>query len=103
MGENVSHGHNAYLQLFVTIGGVGFALAMWTLVISPVLSFWRGNPVQIEMMSLLFAIFVFMVLHNFLESDFLEGDGPAWVAFVLMLAMLRLSRSGGRDMAGSMP
>jgi len=101
--QNVSHGHNAYLQLFVTIGGVGFALAMWTLVISPVLSFWRGNPVQIEMMSLLFAIFVFMVLHNFLESDFLEGDGPAWVAFVLMLAMLRLSRSGGRDMAGSMP
>jgi exopolysaccharide production protein ExoQ len=91
--QNVSHGHNAYLQLFVTIGGVGFALAMWSLVLSPAISFWRGNPAAIDMMAMLFAIFVFVVLHNFLESDFLEGDGPAWVAFVLMLAMLRLSRA----------
>jgi O-antigen ligase len=101
--QNVSHGHNAYLQLFVTIGGIGFVLAMWTLVIGPVLSFWRGNPARIELMSLLFAIFVFMVLHNFLESDFLEGDGPAWVAFVLMLAMLRLSRPGRNDAGGVAP
>jgi O-antigen ligase len=93
--QNVSHGHNAYLQLFVTIGGIGFTLAMWALVVSPAFAFRRGNPAQIELMSLLFAIFVFMVLHNFLESDFLEGDGPAWVAFVLMLAMLRLSRRAG--------
>ena len=101
--QNVSHGHNAYLQLFVTIGGIGFALAMWALVISPVISFWRGNPMQIELMSLLFAIFVFVVVHNFLESDFLEGDGPAWVAFVLMLAMLRLLRSDSIDGAGATP
>jgi exopolysaccharide production protein ExoQ len=33
-----------------------------------------------------------MLLHNFLESDFLEGDGAAWVAFLLMLAMLRRVR-----------
>jgi O-antigen ligase len=90
--QNVSHGHNAYLQLFVTIGGVGFALAMWSLVIGPAFAFWRGNAAQIDLMSLLFTIFVFMILHNGLESDFLEGDGQAWVAFVMMLAMLRLSR-----------
>jgi O-antigen ligase len=98
--QNVSHGHNAYLQLFVTIGGIGFALAMWALIVSPAFSFWRGNSARIELMSLLFTIFVFMVLHNFLESDFLEGDGPAWVAFVLMLAMLRLSRPSRIDSAG---
>ena len=33
-------------------------------------------------------MFVFIILHNFVESDFLEGDGPAWVAFVLVLACL---------------
>jgi O-antigen ligase len=54
----------------VTIGAIGFALA----------------------------IFVFMVLHNFLESDFLEGDDPAWVAFLLMLAMLRESMRARRAM-----
>ena len=101
--QNVSHGHNAYLQLFVTIGGVGFALAMWSLVLSPAVSFWRGNPAAIELMAMLFAIFVFVVLHNFLESDFLEGDGPAWVAFVLVLAMLRLSCAARIDSAESMP
>jgi O-antigen ligase len=101
--QNVSHGHNAYLQLFVTIGGVGFALAMWSLVLSPAISFWRGNPAAIELMAMLFAIFVFVVLHNFLESDFLEGDGPAWVAFVLVLAMLRLSCAARIDSAESMP
>jgi len=39
-----------------------------------------------------FAIFVFIVLHNLLESDFLEGDGPAWVAFLLALATLGWKR-----------
>jgi O-antigen ligase len=91
--QNVSHGHNAYLQMLVTIGGVGFVLAMSSFVLAPAVAFWRGNGVRIDLMSLLFAIFVFVILHNFLESDFLEGDSQAWVAFVLMLAMLRVSRA----------
>jgi hypothetical protein len=32
-----------------------------------------------------------------MESDFLEGDAPAWVAFLLMLALLRTTR---REAAG---
>ncbi|HXL99309.1 MAG TPA: O-antigen ligase family protein [Rhizomicrobium sp.] len=87
--ETEAHGHNAYLQLLVTIGGVGFALAMFALVVQPFGAFLRAATSELALKSLLFAIFVFMLLHNFLESDFLEGDGPAWVAFVLMLAMLR--------------
>lgn len=90
--ENEAHGHNAYLQLLVTIGGVGFALAMIAFVAQPVAAFLRAAPEDLPFKSLLFAIFVFMILHNFLESDFLEGDGAAWVAFLLMLAMLRRSR-----------
>ncbi|HEX3810253.1 MAG TPA: O-antigen ligase family protein [Rhizomicrobium sp.] len=91
--ETVAHGHNAYLQMFVTIGGVGFVLAMIAFVIQPALAFARGAPAQSWFKPLLFAIFVFTLLHNILESDFLEGDGPAWVAFLIMIAMLRrLSR-----------
>jgi O-antigen ligase len=87
--QNISHGHNAYLQLLVTIGAIGFALAMLTFVVQPARAFWRFDELSTDARSLLLAIFVFMVLHNFLESDFLEGDDPAWVAFLLMLVMLR--------------
>ena len=90
--EAAAHGHNAYLQLLVTIGGIGFAPAMLSFIVLPAISFWRAQPVQLELYALLFALFVFTLLHNILESDFLEGDGPVWVVFVLMIAMLRIPR-----------
>jgi O-antigen ligase len=86
--KNTSHGHNAYLQLLVTIGGVGFALACFAMIVAPLRAFIRLGASHIELCSLLFAIFIFMVLHNFLESDFLEGDNGPWVAYLMMLAML---------------
>jgi len=90
--NTVAHGHNAYLQLFVTIGGVGFCLALVGLVIIPLIGFLRENSGRVAEMAMPFAIFVFIVLHNLLESDFLEGDGPAWVAFLLALATLGWKR-----------
>lgn len=83
----VHHGHNGYLQLLVTIGGTGFALAMLSLLLAPMAAFWRRGDTALK--SLLFALFAFLVLHNLMETDFLEGDGVTWVAFLLMLAMLR--------------
>ncbi|HEX3429682.1 MAG TPA: O-antigen ligase family protein [Rhizomicrobium sp.] len=87
--QSISHGHNAYLQILVTLGAAGFALAMAALVVSPAHDFWRFDPANLGTKTVLFAIFLFMVLHNAVESDFLEGDGPPWVAFLLMLACLR--------------
>lgn len=85
---NVAHGHNGYLQLLVTIGVIGFAFAMVSLIVAPLLAFWRNRD-EPKTLALLFAIFVFIVLHNVVESDFLEGDSAAWVAFLLAFAMLR--------------
>jgi exopolysaccharide production protein ExoQ len=87
--QNVAHGHNGYLQILVTIGGIGFALAMYAFVLKPALAFWRRDDAHLAFKSLLFSIFVFVLFHNLLESDFLEGDGVQWVAFLLMFAMLR--------------
>jgi O-antigen ligase len=84
-----AHGHNAYLQLLVTIGGIGFVLALLALVMAPLRRFLGTTALRDPLMPMLFAVFVFMLLHNFVESDFLESDGPAWIAFVLMLALLR--------------
>jgi O-antigen ligase len=88
----VSHGHNGYLQLMVTIGVIGFALAMLALVVMPLAGFWPRDPDNLPLKALLFAIFVFVVLHNLLESDYLESDGPTWVAFLIMIAMMRTMR-----------
>ena len=86
--DAVSHGHNGYLQVLVTIGGIGFGLAMLALVAAPARRLWaldlRGDGFK----SMLVAIFVFAVLHNFMESDFLEGDGVTWVAMLLVIAAL---------------
>ncbi|HEY1615233.1 MAG TPA: O-antigen ligase family protein [Rhizomicrobium sp.] len=91
--QNESHGHNAYLQMLVTIGLPGFLLAMLVFVALPMREFLRFEANRLDIKAALFAIFVFMILHNVLESDFLEGDGPAWVAFLLTLGVLRQLRS----------
>lgn len=97
--QNEAHGHNAYLQLFVTIGGIGFALAMLALVFSPLRQFLGDHGARLGVVSLLFAIFVFMIPHEALESDFLEGDSPAWVAFLIALSALRGLRADARRQA----
>jgi O-antigen ligase len=90
--ETVSHGHNGYLQILVTIGGIGFVLAMTALVIQPLRHFWPLNPPSAPFEAdtfkpMLFALFTFMVLHNVMESDFLEGGG-AWAALLLVIGAL---------------
>jgi exopolysaccharide production protein ExoQ len=89
------HGHNGYLQLLVTTGAIGFALAFAALIVSPAVAFWERRG-EIATKALLFALFVFLVLHNLMETDFLEGDGVTWVAYLMMLAMLyQLRREAG--------
>ena len=91
--DAVSHGHNGYLQVLVTIGGVGFALCMLAVMVMPALRFWRLDWEESGFKPMLFAIFVFALLHNFMESDFLEGDGPTWSALILVIAALGARRS----------
>jgi exopolysaccharide production protein ExoQ len=86
--DAVSHGHNGYLQILVTIGGVGFLLAMLALLAAPVRRFWSLDWDESAFKPMLFALFVFAVLHNFMESDFLEGDGVTWSALLLVIAAL---------------
>lgn len=81
-----SHGHNGYLQLMVTTGTVGFLFGMAALIVVPLIQFWRRGDIAFK--ALLFALFVFLMLHNLMETDFLEGDGVAWGAYLLMMAML---------------
>ncbi|HEX2591120.1 MAG TPA: O-antigen ligase [Rhizomicrobium sp.] len=87
--EAISQGHNGYLQLMMELGLVGFALAMIAIVVQPAIVFWRRDAIPVPFKAFLFGIFVFMVLHNFMESDTLQGEGPAWVPYLMMLSWLR--------------
>jgi exopolysaccharide production protein ExoQ len=98
--DAVAHGHNAYLQLCVTIGSVGLLLALVALIVLPLTKFVRENSGRVAEMAMPFALFVFLVLHNLLESDFLEGDSPAWVAFLLVLAALGWKRAAAEPEPG---
>jgi len=84
----VSHGHNGYLQVMVTIGGIGFILAMLALVVAPARRLWTPDHTDHGLKSMLMAIFVFAVAHNFMESDFLEGDGVTWCTMLMTIAAL---------------
>ena len=93
MGEKwigtVSHGHSGYLQAAVETGWIGLILAMAALVIQPLAQFALLAREQRLFVTLLFSIFVFVILHNVMESDFLEGDAPQWVAFLIAITMMR--------------
>jgi len=90
--DAVSHGHNGFLQVLVTIGGIGFGLLVLAVIVMPLRRFWTLERDDIDFKAMLFAIFVFAILHNFMESDFLEGDGPTWAALLLTIAALNAQR-----------
>jgi exopolysaccharide production protein ExoQ len=86
--EAIADSHNGYLQILITTGGIGLTLAVLGLVIEPIRRFWPLEPARTGFKALLFALFVFVLAHNFLETDFLESDNTAWFAFLVMLASL---------------
>jgi exopolysaccharide production protein ExoQ len=86
--DAVSHGHNGYLQVLVTIGSIGFVLAMLALLAAPVRRFWTLDWEESAFKPMLLALFAFAILHNFMESDFLEGDGVIWASLLLVIAAL---------------
>jgi O-antigen ligase len=87
--DAVSHGHNGYLQVLVTIGGIGFVLTLLAAMVAPLIRFWPLDHQEEDAFKpMLLALFVFAILHNFMESDFLEGDAPTWAALLLTIAAL---------------
>ena len=86
--DAVAQGHNGYLQVLVTIGGIGFLLALSALLAAPARRFWALDLKEDGVKPMLFALFAFAILHNFMESDFLEGDGAVWASLLLVIAAL---------------
>jgi exopolysaccharide production protein ExoQ len=87
--EAIADSHNGYLQILIATGGIGLILALASMVMDPFRRFWPLDPARAGFKALLFALFVFVLLHNFLETDFLESDNSGWFAFLVVLASLK--------------
>ena len=88
----VANGHHGYLELFVTLGIPGFVLAMLALFARPAVWFAERSNLDAGFRGLLFTIFAFFLMHNFVETNFLNTDGAEWVTFLLAIAMLKTAR-----------
>ncbi len=83
----VSNSHNGYFDMFASLGAIGFTLALGALLVAPFRRFWPLNfdPSKAGY----FAIFIFVIFHNFTEADFLSSDGVSWLVFLMVLGALR--------------
>jgi hypothetical protein len=61
---------------------------MLATIVWPLRRFWALDMGEDAFKPMLLALFTFLVLHNFMESDFLEGDGPSWAAMLMVIAAL---------------
>jgi exopolysaccharide production protein ExoQ len=95
--SQIGEGHSGYLEMLVTLGGIGFAVGMIGLIVVPFLSFWRKDRAASNTNALLFTLFVFDVLHNFMESDFVQVTSAQWGQMLLVIAVLRVSEREARE------
>jgi O-antigen ligase len=92
----IGEGHSGYLEMLVTLGGIGFALGMLGLLIQPFINFWRADRNNSDLNALLFTLFIFDVLHNFMESDFVQVTSAQWGQMLLVISLLRVTRREAR-------
>ena len=86
--EAAGSSHNGYLQMLAMLGGVGFTLGLAALMIDPLIRFWPLDYREPVFRSMLFALFVFFLLHNFMEPDLLDRESPVWFAALAVIAGL---------------
>ena len=89
--SEIGEGHNGYLEMMVTMGGIGLALGLFAVVVQPFAQFWSARRTDANFNALLFTLFVFSLLHNFMESDFVNVTSAQWGEILLLIGLLRVS------------
>jgi exopolysaccharide production protein ExoQ len=102
--EIVPHSHNGYLEILVTTGAIGLTIAIFAFVLIPIKQI-LFSPLRydIELKSLLLALFFCTVFSNLFETIFLNRDLPEWVIFLMVLAILHQMTTRGAIVAKPSP
>ncbi|MEH8018599.1 O-antigen ligase family protein [Rheinheimera muenzenbergensis] len=80
----LTHAHNGYLEIFAATGFVGFLLCIVALVITPFLKGISNAFYDSRFIFLYFTTFLFFVLHNLLEADYLNAADGRWLIILIM-------------------
>jgi O-antigen ligase len=86
---HTSHSHNGYLELLATTGYPGLALGVLALVIAPLTKFMTLDSSERDLKGMLFSVWVFALLFNFMETQIFTRDRQIWLMLIIVIASLR--------------
>jgi exopolysaccharide production protein ExoQ len=82
-----AHSHDGYLEIWVTTGPLGLVLLLISFLILPAYWFLTGSTRENQaLMVPAFAIWVFVMYQNLLETSFFDKDRQVWVIFLAAVA-----------------
>ncbi|WP_284313001.1 O-antigen ligase family protein [Labrys miyagiensis] len=84
----VIQSHNGYIEVLASTGLIGFALAIFALVIWPACRFFMVRPRDARLYALCFSIWFYGLLANFTESQFFSLDKQIWLLVVIAISMV---------------
>ncbi len=83
-----AHSHNGYLEILVTTGPLGLIMLILTFLLLPAWWFLTGaRRENRRLMVPAFAIWVFVLYQNLLETSFFDKDRQVWVIFLAAIAV----------------
>lgn len=93
--EHIIHGHNAYLDIMLTLGVPGLAIVAWVFLVKPAIDFHRCRPTpeNRRLATACLMILVFVSLGNCLEMFYLRRVDPVWFALLFAVFGLRMAAS----------
>lgn len=83
------HAHNAYLEMIVSIGWIGFAIFMLAVILNPIWRVLRLSAEHIETGLIALTLLILTWLHGLLEAGLFDRDRVMWVIFLLGFGALR--------------
>ncbi|HEX7877644.1 MAG TPA: O-antigen ligase [Sphingobium sp.] len=82
-----AHSHDGYLEIWVTTGPLGLVLLLISFLALPAYWFLTGSTRENQhLMVPAFAIWVFVLYQNLLETSFFDKDRQVWVIFLAAIA-----------------
>jgi exopolysaccharide production protein ExoQ len=84
----IGHSHSGYIEVLLTTGLVGLALAIIALMIVPYYRFANPLNSDLKLSAMLFSMWLFGMLQNFTESQFFSPDKQSWVFVVIAITII---------------
>jgi exopolysaccharide production protein ExoQ len=89
---HTQHSHNGYLEMLVTTGIPGFLFCLLAVVVAPFVQFMNLDGSNANTKGMLYAIWVFALLFNMMETQIFTRDKQIWLMLILALSCLRSLR-----------